>query len=311
MGCFFVTNIFALTNSNLNHIERKNLIIDDAGRKLIVQKPFKRIISLYGAHTENLFSLGLDEEIIGVSRNEEYPKKVLGKKVFSYHDDSEKFLAASPDLVLIRPMIDRGYSQLMRRLEQFGITVVSLQPGTVEEMFAYWKMLGKLSGKEEKAIEMIEYFKNNVLFFKSLASVLTNKKNVYFESIHRKMKTFSSDSMAIYALETAGGINIADDAKPSRNTNIAVYGKEKILSHAKEIDIYLSQYGTMNRATKEMIKNTSGFKIIKAIETDQVYIIDERIVSRPTLRLLNGIFEIGRILYPDIFNHQQIPGGYH
>ena len=310
-GCGYVTDIFALTNSSACFIEHNHMVIDDAGRKIIVEKPFKRIISLYGAHTENLFALGLDKEIIGVSRNEVYPKKALEKDIFSYHDDLEKFLAAHPDLVLIRPMIDRGYAQLIKRLEQFGITVVSLQPGTVEEMLLYWKILGTLSGKNKKAIEMTTYFKNNVLYLKSLTSVLLNKKNVYFESIHKRMKTFSSESMAIYALETAGGINIAKDATPSRNTNIAVYGKEKILSHAEQIDIYLSQYGAMNRPTKEMIKNASGFNIIKAIQTDQVYIIDEKIVSRPTLRLLNGIYEIGRILYPDIFKNAQMPGGYH
>lgn len=308
---FYTVNVYAGSSSRFDYIECKNLVIDDAGRKIYARKPFKRIISLYGAHTENLFSLGLDKEIIGVSKDDKYPEKALGKKVFSYHDDPEKFLAARPDLVLIRPMIDRGYSQLIRRLEQFGITVVSLQPDTVERMFLYWKILGRLSGKSKKAIEMTSYFKKNVLFFKSLTKNMPNKKKVYFESIHRKMKTFSKNSMAIYALETAGGINIADDARPSRNTNIAIYGKEKILSRAKEIDVYLSQYGAMNTATEKMIKHTSGFNIIKAIQTDQVYIIDERIVSRPTLRLLKGIYEIGLILYPDIFKHQHVPGGYY
>jgi iron complex transport system substrate-binding protein len=311
LGCGYVANIFALTNSNACFIEQNHMVVDAAGRKIIVEKPFQRIISIYGAHTENLFALGLDKEIIGVSKNEVYPQKALEKNVFSYHDDPEKFLAATPDLVLIRPMIDRGYAQLIKRLEEFGITVVSLQPGTVEEMFVYWNILGQLSGKNEKAIEMIDYFKSNARFLKSLTNELLNKKNVYFESIHKRMKTFSKESMAIYALEAAGGINIAKDAMPSRNTNIAIYGKEKILSHAEQIDIYLSQYGAMNRPTKEMIKNASGFNIIKAIQTDQVYFIDENIVSRPTLRLLNGIYEIGRILYPDIFTKEQMPGGCH
>jgi len=51
-------------------VEGKNMIVDQAGRILTVDHSFKRIISLYGAHTENLFNLGLDNEIIGVSRHE-------------------------------------------------------------------------------------------------------------------------------------------------------------------------------------------------------------------------------------------------
>ncbi len=116
-------------------VEAPNVVIDQAGRKIVINDPHHRIISLYGAHTENLFQLGLDKEIIGVSRNEDYPTQALEKRVFSYHDDPEKFLAARPDLVLVRPMIDRGYPQLVARLEKSGITVASLQPGTVEEMY--------------------------------------------------------------------------------------------------------------------------------------------------------------------------------
>jgi len=278
-----------------------NRIIDQAGRMISIDRPFKRIISLYGAHTENLFSLGLNKEIIGVSRHEAYPPEALGKPVFSYREDPEKFMAARPDLVLIRPMIDRGYPRFIRRLEKSGITVVSLQPGSIDKMYTYWAILGVLSGRASMAQRMIRHFQDTVTYFRSLTANLPFKKKVYFEAIHRKMKTFSPNSMAIFALEAAGGINIASDAMPVRQTNIAAYGKERILSHARDIDVYLAQYGAMNRPTVEMIRHEPGFTAIKAVADNQVYIIDEKIVSRPTLRLLFGIYEIGTKLYPWIF----------
>ena len=282
--------------------ESQNVVIDQSGRRLVVAKPYKRIISLYGAHTENLFSLGLGREVIGVSRHENYPAQALTKPVFSYHDDPEKFLAARPDLVFVRPMIDRGYPQFVTRLEKSGITVVSLQPATVREMYEYWKILGVLTGRQAQASEMILHFQNISASLKALSSSIVVKKRVYFESIHNKMKTFSPDSMAIFALETAGGINVAGDARPVRKTNIAGYGKERILSRATQIDVYLAQYGAMNRPTVSMIKNEPGFNAIKAVRDNQIFLIDEQIVSRPTLRLLEGIREIGKILYPNVFN---------
>ena len=118
------------------------------------------------------------------------------------------------------------------------------------------------------------------------------------------MKTFSPDSMAVFALEVAGGRNVAGDAQPVRDTNIAAYGKERILARAADIDVYLAQSGTMNPASIELIKAESGFQALRAVKANQVYIIDERLVSRPTLRLLDGIFEIGRILYPDDFTER-------
>ena len=289
-----------------SRIEDHNIIVDQAGRTLTVANPFERIISLYGAHTENLFNLGLDNEIIGVSRHETYPPQALQKRVFSYRDDPEKFLAVHPDLVIIRPMIDRGYPQIVSMLEKNGITVISLQPGTVEDMYAYWNILGILSGKQQQALRMISQFKAAVSDFKSLTDTRAAKKRVYFEAIHDKMKTFAPDSMAVFALEIAGGINVATDAEPVRNTNIAYYGKEHILSRGREIDVYLAQSGAMNKPSIKLIMNEPGFNTIKAVADRQIYIIDEQIVSRPTMRLLNGIYHIGKILYPEDFSEKSL-----
>ncbi len=277
--------------------EAPKVIQDRAGRIIEIPKPFTRIISLYGAHTHNLRDMGLDREIIGVCPSDKWS----GKETFSYHDGLEKFLAARPDLVLVRPMIDRGYAPLMEGLERAGITVVSLQPSNVEEMFGYWISLGVLTGKMSKAQGMVLEFQEQVKYYQSLTKDLPHKKNVYFEAIHSRMKTFSSNSMAIFALETAGGLNVARDAQSVRDTNIAHYGKERILSKALEIDVFLSQKGAMNQPTLSMIRDEPGFEVIKAVREGQVHIVDEKIVSRPTMDLLKGVQGIGKILYPQIF----------
>lgn len=276
-------------------------LTDKKGRSITIHSPFNRIISLYGAHTENLYAIGAGNNIIGVSVNDKYPEQVFEKNKFSYHDGPEKFMAAMPDLVLIRPMIDNGYPQLINQLEKSGITVVSLQPSSIEEMYIYWHTLGMLTGKGQNAHEMIQKFKRRIKNIKEKTHDIEDKKKVYFEAIHRRMKTFTRHSMPIFALETAGGINIAEDAQSSRNTNIAVYGKEQILAKGGQIDIFLAQKGVMNAVTIDMIKNEAGFQVIKAIRDNQVYLIDENIVSRPVPRLYEGILSIGTILYPDIF----------
>jgi len=281
-------------------------LTDKKGRQIIFEKPFTRIISLYGAHTENLYHLGLEDIIVGVSINDAFPARVDKKPKFSYHDDSEKFLAFMPDLVLIRPMIDNGYPKLMNRLEKSGITVVSLQPSDITEMYDYWLKLGLLTGKDRQAKQMIQSFKQKIDRIKARTYDIQVKKRVYFQAIHTRMKTFTKDAMAIFALETAGGINVASDAKASRNTNIAIYGKEQILAKASQIDVFLAQKGVMNAVSIEQIKNEPGFNIIKAIKNNQIYLIDENIVSRPVPRLYNGIVSIGKLLYPDIFTQKKL-----
>jgi len=282
---------------------RAESITDENGTVIDFERPFTRIISLYPAHTENLFTLGLDEQIIGVSKNDTYPEQAASKPKFHYREDPEKFMAARPDLVLVRPMIVHGYPDLIAKLNLAGITVVSLQPSSIEETYDYWRVLGKLTGRTSEAETMIDHFKNKLAELRGRTSGIADRERqkVYFEAIHKKMKTFSPTSISIFVLEAAGGINIAGDAEPVRNTNIAYYGKEKILAKALAIDVFLAQSGKMNRISSELLKNEPGFSAIKAMQNNHIYIVDETVVSRPTMRLLSGIEEIQRVLYPQVY----------
>jgi iron complex transport system substrate-binding protein len=166
-------------------------------------------------------------------------------------------------------------------------------------MFRYWRILGRLAGRREQADAMVAAFQQAVADFRVLTAPIRPCKRVYFEAIHQRMKTFTPGSMPIFALETAGGLNVAADADQVRTTNIAYYGKERLLSRAAEIDVYLAQRGAMNQITAEEIRNTPGYGVLKAVQDNQVFIIDETIVARPTWRLLYGIETIGTLLYPD------------
>lgn len=261
---------------------------------------YSRIISLYSAHTENLASLGAADHLIGISLSDNYPPEIRNKKKFSYREDPERFIAANPDLIIVRPMIERSYSQLIGKLRQAGIDVVSLQPTSVNEIYDYWRDLGRLCGKEDNAEKMIDIFTEKLkVFEKRVSEVPLHKRpRVYFESIHSKMKTFAPTSIALFALDQAGGRNVATDAIQVRNTNIAAYSKEKILAHAQEIDIFIAQQGRMNPIRKETITQESGFHAIKAVKEDKVFLIDEHLVSRPTMRLIEGIAQLYGYLYP-------------
>jgi len=274
-------------------------ITDRSGTQIHFEQSFGRIISLYPAHTENLVSLGLHKQLIGISPGDDFPAAIVHKPRFSYKDNPEKFLAADPDLILIRPMIEQGYPKLITQLRQAGIVVVSLQPTSVDMMYEYWQKLGKLTGRQKEAESMINSFRTELARHIHLVNQVAYEKRpkVYFESIHKRMKTFSPTSIPVFCLENGGGINVASDAKPRRNSNIASYGKEKILALAGKIDVFLAQVGRMNHVTEKMIEHEPGFMAIKAVRNKKIFLVDEKIVSRPTLRLLEGITTIYNLLY--------------
>jgi iron complex transport system substrate-binding protein len=281
------------------HQNGTKTIQDSNGNTITIEKPFTHIISLYSAHTENLCSIGAADQLTGISRSDDYPENILNKPRFSYREDPEKFIAHKPDLVLIRPMVERSYPQFIKKLRAAGITVISIQPTNTAEMLKYWKTLGVLSGHEDEAAALVEKFEAEIKKVNTKVAHIpqSDRPKVYFEAIHKKMKTFAETSIGIFILETAGGINIASDASRVRTTNIAFFGKEKLLSRGSEIDIFLSQHGRMNPVTKEIITNEPGFKAIRAVREDNIYLIEEQLVSRPTIRILEGIDKLHKIFF--------------
>ena len=93
---------------------------------------------------------------------------------------------------------------------------------------------------------------------------------------------------------------MAADAFQVRKTNIAAYGRERIIANGSRIDTFLAQHGRMNPVSRETIMNEPGFQSIKAVREGRVFLVDESLVSRPTMRILDGIRLIAGILYPDI-----------
>ena len=303
----FLFSYAALFNDPSMAAQYPAAITDRDGHQFTISAPFSRIISLYPAHTENLIRLGAGEKLVGVSRSSKPIEGIPdGCKTVSYHDDLERLLVLKPDLVIIRPMISRAHPNLVKGLAKNGVTVVSLQPIAPDDLYDYWKKLGLLAGRSQEAEALIQDFKKGLAQMRQKVSLIPidRRQRVYFEAIHRRMKTFAPGSLQIFCLESAGGINIASDAKRVRNTNIAEYGKERIISKADEIDVFLAQRGRMNPVTREKIMKEPGFQVIKAVRDGRVYLVDETIVSRPTLRLLEGMEAIFKLLYPQYGGRQ-------
>lgn len=279
-------------------------ITDAEGKTIKMEKAAEKIISLYSAHTENLFSLGLDREIIGVGTSDVYPPAVKQKKVYDYKADPENIIAVKPDLVLIRPFIRKSVPDFVKALEEAGINVVSLYPEKFDEFEDYIRKLGVLTGKTEKAEELLNKFKEDMDEIHSVTKDKNPKVRVYFESTEKEYRTVTKDSMAARVIEIAGGVNIADDAVPvSETSSIASYGLEKIIEKGDKIDVYVSQSGAMNAGgNPHSISIRPGFSAIKAVKENRIYNIDEKLVSSPTFRYAKGIMELARMLYPEIFD---------
>lgn len=277
---------------------------DDDGREIALDEPCSRIISLYSAHTENLFELGAGDLIVGVHDTSIYPPETQEIPIYDYTDDPEKIIAADPDLVLIRPFITRKVPDFVEALEKAGITVVSLYPEKFEDFDDYINKLSLLTGTEKVAEEKLALFYKNIDAVSLKTKSVSEKQRIFFEATEENLRTITDESMAAQAIDFAGGINIAEGAQAiEEGSSIATFGGEKILSLADNIDVYVSQRGAMNAGGNlHSILIRPGFDTIKAIKDKRVYIINEKIISSPTFRFYKGVQELSRYLYPDVMD---------
>ncbi len=88
-------------------------IIDSDGKVVICEKPFQRIISLYGAHTRNLIDMGAGSQIVAVGRSD---KQLPGLPTINFGDNPEGLVSLRTEHVLIRPTISQAHPKLARRL---------------------------------------------------------------------------------------------------------------------------------------------------------------------------------------------------
>ncbi len=277
---------------------------DDDGREIALDAPCKRIISLYSAHTENLFTLGAGDSLIGVHDTSIYPPETQKIPVYDYMDDPETIIAAEPDLVLIRPFITRKVPQFVQAIEKASIPIVSLYPEKFDDFDEYIHKLALLTDTEDVAAEQLARFDKNINAIATLTRNITPKQNIFFEATEVNLRTVTDKSMAAHAIAFAGGINIAAGAKPIEGgSSIASFGAERILALAEQIDVYVSQRGAMNAGGNlHSILIRPGYDTIKAVQDGRVYVINEKIISSPTFRFYKGVRELARYLYPNVMD---------
>lgn len=263
-------------------------------RKL--EKSYQRIISIYPAHTEVILDLGGKSKLVGTVKEKGISERTQGIKGFSYNDSLEKYLSVRPDLVIIRPMYRDKNKNLFKRLESMGITVVSLQPVSYNDLERYWMDIGRLIGRENAGKEYVNKYRKGL---KSIGVQDKKRKKVFFEArMQNGLYTASKESIAHFIIEKAGGDILTGNEEPLRKgtSTITPVNMEYLISQGSAIDTYLVQQGRMNSRTKEDIKKTPGYSSIKAVKTGSIYMIDEGALSRPTIKILDAMKEIKKIL---------------
>lgn len=272
-------------------------ITDGLGFEITLDKKPERIISLAPNNTEMLFALGLDQEIVGVTTFANYPAAALNKeKIGTITDPNiEKIISLKPDLVVAAGI---NKMETIQKLKELGISVVGFYPSKIDDIFIEFKRLGKITGKEETARELVTdlYIKIGqiqLLVDKELKNKARQK--VFYEIWNQPLYTAGKNTFIDDVITIAGGINIGSKAPG----NWPQYSLEMLL--IEDPDIYISSpHSSTVQVTEDLIKKRPNYRALKAINNNRIYIVNQDLISRPSPRIIEGIKEITSAIFPEL-----------
>ena len=127
------------------------VVMDDAGREVRLSSPARRIVSLAPHNTENLFSAGAGNKIVGVIAHSDYPPaaRALHNIGAHPHISLEALVALAPDLVVAWASVSTQ-RELLQQLEAWGVAVYRSEPRSFEDILGNIEDLARLAGTREK-----------------------------------------------------------------------------------------------------------------------------------------------------------------
>lgn len=271
-------------------------IIDDLGRNVQIKDVPQRIISLSPSNTEIVYALGLEDRLIGVTTYCNYPPEVKDKPQVSQFSnvDIEKVVALEPDLILADSLHE---AEVIPALEKLGITVLAINPATMEEIFGDIGMIGRAAGQTESAESLLASLQDRTkaVTDRTAGPESGEKYRTFFVTWHDPIWTAGSGTLINDLITRAGGTNIAADLKGHSQIDL-----ETVIQRNPQVILILSSMGTQDNSFN-YIKTEPRFQATDALKNNRVYLVDADIISRTTPRSVDGLEQIAKIIHPELF----------
>ena len=245
----------------------------------------QRIISGMPSITEMLFELELDDRIVGVTSQCNYPPEALDQeRVGAFFLNLEKIVSLEPDLII---MIESAQKRDIKKLKDFGLNVHTIDPDTVEEVMSAMIELGRLTSSEGQAENAVTKMRRQLA---SVEAELVDRstKEVLVVVGFRPLIVVGQGNFINDLLGYAGARNVVAQTA-------AAYPQlsfEKLLELDPEYRIVVK-----TSYADDIIENDQRWQTLRAVKNEQVLYIEADVLSRPGPRVIQAIEQIVDLIH--------------
>ena len=243
----------------------------------------QRIISLAPHITEMLYSAGAGAKIVGVVSYSDYPKNALTKQIIGSYNaiNLEKVIELNPDLILGWESGNR--LQDMKRLKELGFKLSVFEVKTLDDIPDRIEQLGIALGSASQAKKKARELRNTL---KNLRQTYQNRTPIssFYQIWHQPLITMNGDQFISQAMDVCGAKNVFSDL-PKLTAKI---GLESLLQR----DPQLFLLGGEASFQQDWLKTWQGYPSMKAVQNNQIYLLNNNHYQRPTARLINHLEDL-------------------
>jgi len=274
-------------------------VTDDFGETVTIRGIPQRIVSLAPSNTEILYDLGLEDRIVGITDYCNYPPAAADKpKVGGYSTISiERVLAADPDLVFAAL---GNTEDVVNRLRSLGMTVVSLNPETINDVLHDIELVGAATGQEEQAAACVKELRARIQAVTEKTEGLTEKPSVAHVIWYDPIWVSGKGTFQDEVITMTGGVNAFGSVE-----GWSIIGLEEFLTSDPEYILVSSGTG-MGEGGYDIVydyfMNEPRMQQLDAVRNGHVYVIDADIISRGSPRIVDALEEVAATLHPDLFD---------
>lgn len=265
--------------------------IDAIGTPLTFTKPPRRIVSLIPSITELLFSLGLDERIVGVTKFCLHPPEGVAKKtkVGGEKDpDLQRILDLQPDLIIAN--VEENRREDIEALRAASVPVFVTYPKTVREGIELIVTLGGLTDTASAAKAMAGPIEQ---VYRETVEQTRNRRplKVFCPIWRRPYMSINRDTYIHDMIRVSGGENIFAD-QPERYPEVALEEVERL---QPEVILLPDEPYPFKAKHAEELRTLD----IPAIREGRIHLLDGKILSwygpriGESLKVLRGLLTHG------------------
>ena len=279
-----------------------------------------RIASLLPSATEIVCSLGLENELVGVTHECDYPESVRGKPVLTrsvlsgtrsgaevdrhirelvhrgssiYALDAPLLEALHPDLILTQELCEVcavSYPIVERAARRLGSSpqLVSLEPETLEDVFENIRVVGGLAGRSDTAERVCASLRRRIAVVEQQVTGRPRRRVVCLEWVD---PPFNCGHWTPELVTLAGG----DERLGVARQPAQLLDWQRVIDADPEVVVVMACGFSLDRSLREVETAGGRFEALRV----QTWVIDgNAFFSRPGPRLVDSVEIMAGILHP-------------